>query len=353
MSSIKKTLGLTAEESLLGTTFGRRLSEQLPLKGTRPDIRPADYQEYGTKDLVLARHWGAFIKPCPGTPEYICCGLQIVHFGLGCRLDCSYCILQGYLDSEALVVFGNVEEGLEKLRDIPAEPNPAFKRYCTGEFTDSLLLEDLTGLGAELVKIFAKSKNVLLELKTKTINIDSLLDLDHQGRTVLSFSVNAPEVARNEERRAVPVARRIEAASRGVKAGYRVAFHFDPLIRHQGWEEGYRQTVNEIYDVIPPDRIAWISLGAFRYLPGLKEIVRRRHPQSRIMDDEFILAADGKMRYLRPRRVEMYRTVLSAIRARDPEACVYMCMESPRVWQEVFGFVPGPGGLVEMLDRRV
>ena len=71
------------------------------------------------------------------------------------------------------------------------------------------------------------------------------------------------------------------------------------------------------------------------------------------MDEEFILAADGKMRYLRPIRVEMYTHMLETIRRFDPDPPVYFCMESPRVWKEVFGFDPGPEGLIERLDMRV
>ena len=132
-----------------------------------------------------------------------------------------------------------------------------------------------------------------------------------------------------------------------------MGFHFDPLIRHAGWEDGYRQTVEAMFQAVPADKIAWISMGAFRHTPGLKEIIRRRHPESKITFEEFIPAGDGKMRYVRPLRVEMYRRMLELIRARDPQAAVYMCMESPRVWREVFGYDPGSEGLTRLLDDRV
>lgn len=353
MTGAQRPGRLVAEESLLETELGRTLTQTIPCVETRPQISPVDYPDFEPDDLLLARHFGSFIKKCPGTRDYICCDLEIIHFGLGCYLDCSYCILQSYLDTSSLVLFGNVDEAFEELEDLLSRPATRRKRFCTGEFTDSLLLEEMTGLGARLVKLFSKSRDRVLELKTKTVNIDGLLELDHGGRTIISFSVNAPDVARNEESRAVPLKKRIEAAGRAVENGYRVGFHFDPLIIHENWQDGYRQTVEDIYKVVPPDKIAWISLGAFRYLPGLKPIIRKRHPKSHITDEEFILAPDGKMRYLRPIRVEMYKLLLNAIRKCDPDACVYMCMESPRVWLEVFGFDPGPEGLVDMLDKRV
>jgi spore photoproduct lyase len=344
---------LIIEAGLQDTRLGRVLAEKLPVAEVRTRIGPQDYPSFGAGDLILARHQGHFLKPCPGTRGYRCCGLQIIHFGLGCFLDCTYCILQSYLDTKAMVVFGNLEEELLPLHGALTDPGSPFKRFCTGEFTDSLILEDLTGLGAALVKLFARTTDRILELKTKTVNIRSLLDLDHGGRTIISFSLNAPEVSQHEEAKAAGLTRRLQAAKEAVSAGYRVGFHFDPLIRHQNWAQGYRQTVEQLFQAVPASQIAWISLGAFRYLPGLKDTVRKQHPHSRIMDQEFILAADGKMRYLRPLRVEMYSRLLEYIRAASDQVCVYMCMESSRVWQEVFGFDPGPEGLAAMLDARV
>lgn len=344
---------LVAEKAMLETPLGVELAGRFQHKTTFEDrIRPADYAGFEAGDLVLSRHDGRFVKPCPGTRGYNCCGLEIIHFGLGCRLDCTYCILQGYLDTQALVLFGNVDQGLADLEAMLQEPGDRPRRFCTGEFTDSLLLEDLTGLGRRLVKLFAGSSHSL-ELKTKTVNIDGLLDLDHGGRTIISFSMNAPEIADREERRAPSLEKRLAAAARAAAAGYRLGFHFDPLIRHPGWRDGYARAVEGIFSAVPADRVAWISLGAFRYLPKLKSVIRRRHPQTRIMDEEFVLAADGKMRYLRPIRVEMYRRMVTLIRETAPQVRVYLCMESPRVWRETFGYDPGDEGLIRMLDERV
>jgi len=353
MSPYFKPENLVIERDLQSADLAVSLIESGLRLEIAPHTGPADYSRYDRKTLILGRHRGSFLKPCPGTRGYLCCGLQIIHFGLGCSLDCSYCILQSYLDTEALVLFGNVDEGLEQVRGSLNQLEPKYKRYCTGEFTDSLLLEDVTGFGAVLVEIFSHHRNVVLELKTKTDNVDSLVGLEHRGRTVVSFSMNAPAIAGTEEPRAASLKKRILAAKKMVDEGYRIGFHFDPLIIHPDWKEGYAQTVAEIYDSIPAKSIAWISLGAFRFLPKLKEIVSQRHPRSKIMYEEFVLALDGKMRYLRPLRVEMYRHLLAEIQKADPKACVYLCMESPRVWLETFGFNPGPNGLIEMLDARV
>ncbi len=100
--------------------------------------------------------------------------------------------------------------------------------------------------------------------------------------------------------------------------------------------------------------MAWISLGCFRYLPALKAVMLAKHPDTAIYDGEFILGGDGKMRYPRPLRTRVYRHLLGQLRSALPQsrAAIYMCMESPRVWQDVFGHDPATEGLTALLDER-
>ncbi|MDR2946861.1 MAG: DNA photolyase [Candidatus Adiutrix sp.] len=346
-------LTLRLEEEFRKTPLAENLGHSLAPQALEP-LGPADYPAFGRGDLLVTRHRGEFIKPCPGTLNYNCCGLTIFHFGLGCTIGCRYCILEAYLGTAALVLFGNVAEGLADLRELLRRP-PAERprRFCTGEFTDSLLLDKRTGLAAELITMFAETEGAVLELKTKTDHTDHLLGLKHKGRTVISFSVNAPDICRCEESGAAPLSARLKAAQRAAAAGFPVGLHFDPLIVHPNWEEGYARTAQMIGEHLAGAEVAWVSLGCFRYLPSLKEVMLARHPETSIYDGEFIMGGDGKMRYPRPLRTRMYRTLVKALREALPEKTViYMCMESPRVWRDVFGRDPETEGLAAELDRR-
>ncbi len=346
-------LRLWVEEEFADGPLAANLSRTLE-PGPLPPLAPSDYRRYGPRDLLVTRHRGEFVKPCPGTLNYNCCGLNIFHFGLGCTIGCRYCILEAYLGHSSLVLFGNVREGLaelERLLDRPPAERPF--RYCTGEFTDSLLLDRRSGLAPRLIELFAGKREAVLELKTKTDHIDHLLGLPHKGRTVISFSVNAPDVCREEEGGAAPLIARLKAAGRAAQASYRIGLHFDPLIFRPGWAEGYRQTADLIAEHLKGAVVAWVSLGCFRYLPGLKEVMLARHPETEIYNAEFILGGDGKMRYPRPLRTHIYRQVVRALEPVLPAgAVIYMCMESPRVWRDVFGRDPGTRGLTDLLDRR-
>ena len=309
----------------------------------------------GKRHLLLARNHGKFFKPCPGTREYICCDYQVLNIGMNCPMDCVYCILQAYLNNPYLSFFVNREDLLAELTEAFAQEPNRFWRIGTGEFTDSLALDRLTGLSRVLVEFMRDKKSAVLELKTKTAVIENLEGLDHNGRTIVAWSLNSPAIVRKEEIRTASLAQRLEAAARCASWGYKLAFHFDPIIYHAGWEQGYAETIDRLFATVPKENIAWISMGCLRYLPYLKKIAGQRFPKSHFFHEEFITGLDGKSRYFRTLRVEMYKHLYQHLmRHAAPETCIYLCMENNEIWQEVFGFVPEErGGLAKMLDRVI
>ncbi|NLZ16625.1 MAG: DNA photolyase [Desulfobulbaceae bacterium] len=309
----------------------------------------------GKRHLLLCRNRGAFFKPCPGTKEYRCCDYQVLNIGMNCPMDCVYCILQSYLNNPWLSFFVNIDDLFAELSaSLGAEPERIF-RIGTGEFTDSLTLDNLTHFSIKLVPFIAGQANAVLELKTKSANIANLEHLDHQGRTIVAWSLNSPTIMQREELRTASLAQRLEAARLCASWGYHLAFHFDPIILHPGWEEAYTQAIRTLFNTVPAEAIAWISLGALRYLPSLKQIAASRFPASRFFYQPFIDGLDGKRRYFREQRVEMYRVIVRELRRHAAgRTCLYFCMENDTIWQEVFGFTPGDkGGVPAMLDRSI
>jgi len=63
---------------------------------------------------------------------------------------------------------------------------------------------------------------------------------------------------------------------------------------------------NFLEKYIDPASIIWISIGSFRYMPDLKWHILKRFPGTNIFDGEFVTGLDGKQRYFKPIRVEMY-----------------------------------------------
>ena len=303
--------------------------------------------------LLLAVQKGPFWRSCPGTRDYICCGYQVLQVGLNCPMDCTYCVLQGYVNVPAITVFVNMEALLEELEARWAEDPAAVWRLGTGEFSDSLALDGLMGLNELLIPQFAGRGQAILEIKSKRPQIDHLLSLGPNRQVIFAWSLNPSEIISGEEHFAASLESRLKAAAQAVGAGFRVAFHFDPLIYFPGWEEAYQRTVERLGATVPSQAIAWISLGALRLLPPLRQLMLQRFPRSRIAAQEMVLAPDGKLRYFKSLRVEMYACMREWLTQATPEALLYLCMESPRVWQEAFGFTPDGQSLSRLLNGRV
>jgi spore photoproduct lyase len=302
--------------------------------------RESDPHRSGKRVLILSRHPGRFMNPCPGGGAEMCCNYLVVNYGWNCHMDCTYCVLQAILANPALNVFTNIEVLEHEIAErLAKSPNRIF-RVGTGDMGDSLGLDHITYYSRRLVPFFSSLPNGLLELKTKSNQVANLEGLDHGGHTVVSWSINSKRVILKEERGTAAFEERLAAAVQCQEWGYPVGFHFDPLVFYEGWEEEYRQVVAELFGALNPSAIAWVSLGGLRFTNRLKEIMRRRFPNSKIPYGEFVPGNHGKQRYFRPIREEMYTKMKSWIEQATPGVFTYLCMENREAWQRCFELTP-------------
>ena len=152
------------------------------------------------------------------------------------------------------------------------------------------------GYAQPLAKIFSCRNNASIEFKTKTDNIDPFLSLEDQRNIIISFSVNALSFTKSEELRAASLRQRLKAAEKAASRGFKVGFHFDPIVPFRRREDEYAATVDEIFSIVKPDSIAWISMGVLRFVPDLKEIATSRFGPVRYFFDSFAPGLDGKFR---------------------------------------------------------
>lgn len=297
--------------------------------------------EEGKKYLLLTCQKGEFVKPCPCTPYYIGCNYFIINLELNCPLDCTYCILQHYLNNPLVTVHVNLDDLWEQLDMFLYRNRARILRIGTGELGDSLALDHLTENSKGLISYFREKRNAILELKTKTVNINNILEIEPARNIVIAWSLNSRRVAQEEENGAPQVEERIDAARKVSERGFRVGFHFDPIIRYPGWEEEYRDIIRKLLNAVGPDQIAWVSLGSLRFPPFLKTIIKKRFPKTRIIFDELMRGKDGKLRYFKPLRIELYQRVTSFIKDCGGERIpLYFCMESNEIWRRTMGWVP-------------
>lgn len=295
-----------------------------------------DAYETGKKNILIRSSKGGFFNQCPGTKGLLCCNYYIINPIIGCNFDCSYCFLQGYLDSPLIHVVANLEEHLQELGDWLRQRPLSFFRIGTGELGDSLSLDPILGIGEILISFFRDYENVQLELKSKSDYIDHLLPLQHDDNIIISFSLNPQSIIDSYEHGTASLKKRLAAANKLSKFGYRLAFHFDPIFYYPNWQKDYQKVVDQLFSSINSNLIQYISLGVLRYFDKLKDEVYRRFPQSNIFSGPYVPGEDGKWRYQKKVRESIFVAMKEMILAKDPKQWIYFCMEGKSTWQNVF-----------------
>jgi len=318
--------------------FPEAVFEEIPslkdfLSG-RPRAGRADYNRRGETLFIIAEQYD-FFKPCPCTRGAVRCGYRVCNLGFGCLFECRYCFLPGYVNTPGIILPANLDRFFERFSAAPQRRSGRTLRLGTGEFTDSLHLDRLTGYSIPLVEFFRDRKDVLFEFKTKSDEISNLLRADPRGNIVAAWSLNTERMAEENEHYAASLDRRLAAAARAAEAGYRIAFHFDPIFFYPGWEREYGETVDRALAAVGPEQISWISLGTLRFPPALKKTIEARFPGSDILNAELIPGFDGKLRYPAFLRARIYRLLIDRILARRRGVPLYLCMESREIWEEL------------------
>ena len=308
----------------------------------------------GKRMLLLTKTDGEIVKPCPGTPDpYLCCRYTVINQVLHCPMDCTYCVLQALVDQPMITLFVNRSRIFRRIDGLLADHPMRFFRFGTGELSDSLALDPLLALSGDYTNFFSARTNAVVELKTKTGNVDGLLVCPTRN-TVVSWSLNPHTVAAGDELGAASIDERLRSAVRCQDRGFLLGFHFDPILFIEEFERKYRELVDRVFESVDASRIIWISLGSLRFPPALKTVMQSRFPKSGIIHQEMIRGLDGKMRYFKPLRMELYAFMAEQLRRWSPDLGLYLCMESPEVWQASLGWSPrNSKGLSDYLDQRV
>jgi spore photoproduct lyase len=317
-----------------------RILDQSGIPFEISDTLPEISLHSGKQILFLTNSPGRLVKPCPATrPPYLCCRYTVIHSSTQCPMDCTYCILQNYLESSVVRVNVRLDDIFRDIESIMNREPKRFFRFGTGELGDSLALDPITGLSVDFLNAFASKRNGLIELKTKSTHIERVLGYPAK-HTVVSWSLNPHTVIKKEEMYTPSLQARLRSAYKCQQAGYLLGFHFDPILSFKNAKLQYEETIDQLFATIRPERVAWISLGTLRFPPALKQVIQTRFPRSRIVYEEMIRGLDGKMRYPKPLRIDLYRAVYQRIRHYSSDIFIYFCMESPRVWENVMGKAP-------------
>ncbi len=254
---------------------------------------------------------------------------------IDCMYDCEYCYLQYYFPTKIPVIFINREEVLKKIEEVlKSHPHPYFH---VGDVCDALAFDHITEFSLDICGLFSEYENGIIEFRTKSTNISNLTSIKNPPKNIIPSWTFSPErVAKSIEHKTPSFEERLFAAKECQEAGYTVGVRLDPVILYDSWERDYKDMVEELFSVLDSQKIDYISLGTIKLHKLLVEVMRERFPENQMLLDELVPSVDGKYKYLKFKRVDVYRKMISWIRKQNNCLEIKLSMESKEVKDLVF-----------------
>ena len=140
----------------------------------------------------------------------------------GCTAMCMYCYLVcNYNKCAYLRLFVYIEEMLEKLIKT-ANKSEQELTFEIGSNSDLVLENTITHNLEWTIEKFGQNNRGYITFPTKFAHVDPLLNLKHNGRTIIRMSVNPEEIIQKVEFGTSRLKDRIEAINKLKSAGYKI-----------------------------------------------------------------------------------------------------------------------------------
>ncbi len=307
--------------------MGKLRSEETDYSGFFPERKTKAKAKTVVEDkpLVLGR------CPCPVDGEKTrCCKLTTLDAAMQCAFGCAYCSVQAFYNENQIMIAGNIGKRLDEL-EIPE----GVWHIGTGQASDSLLLGDDYGTLSGLSAFAEKHDDIIIELKSKSKR--DVFDHQYPRNMIFTWSLNAPTIIDREEHFTAALEERLRTARKAADNNNLVGFHIHPMVYFRGWQDEYREVVNQIEDLFSPDEVAMISIGTLTFTKAVLKRLREMGEESRVLEMELVKTA-GKYSYPLEKKKEMFSHVYSSFSDEwQRNVFFYLCMEDPSLWQPVLG----------------
>lgn len=258
------------------------------------------------------------------TPSSVHCPhFWVLNWASGCPFNCAYCYLQGTFFGDKKPKYKPVAAVLREIDNFFEYQNKP-QILNSGELADSLMFPSIMD---KITNKFDEQDKHKILLLTKSKNIDFLLKKPKR-QTVVSFSINAFDVAERWEKGTAHPKDRIESARWVKEAGYETRIRIDPVFPVSDWKNQYVELIDYIFDFFMPDRI---TIGTPR---GLSKTLRFSEDKSwfKFFDEE---SGWGK-KINSELRKEIYLTFFDKFQERGMDKHnVSICKETKDLWNEL------------------
>jgi spore photoproduct lyase len=261
----------------------------------------SQYRE-GKRTLVVGTKKSLKFQSCKPSAHY---QLPLVS---GCMGQCEYCYLNTQLGDKPFVrVHVNIEEILAQAEKYIKERLPDITIFEGSATSDPIPLEPYTHSLGRVIKYFGKTENGRFRFVTKYNDVDSLLNLEHNGHTEIRFSINTTSVIEQYEHITASHDLRIDASMKVAKAGYSTGFLIAPVFIYPGWKEEYHDLLLELKKKLPEglEFPVTFEIISHRYTTIAKNRIHEIFPETKLpMKDEerkFKFGQFGYGKYIYPK----------------------------------------------------
>ncbi|WP_373599931.1 spore photoproduct lyase [Paraclostridium bifermentans] len=244
------------------------------------------YSQYreGKKTMVVGLKKSLKFQTCKPSAHY---QLPLVS---GCMGQCEYCYLNTQLGDKPFVrVFANIDDILQQAKKYIEERKPEITIFEGAATSDPIPVELYTNSLRKSIEFFGEDEYARFRFVTKYSDIDSLIDAKHNGHTEIRFSLNTQKVIDTYEHYTASANKRIEAAIKLAKSGYKVGFLIAPVFLYDNWEEDYKDLLISIRNKLPKDFNSNITFEIIthRYTTKAKNRILEIFPDTTLpMNDE-------------------------------------------------------------------
>ncbi|MFB3896186.1 MAG: spore photoproduct lyase family protein [bacterium] len=173
----------------------------------------------------------------------------------GCIFRCAYC---GF--GRVVIFYLDIEQFMSNLDTVFVQyPNQRLFKYSN--MTDLPPFEPELDAMPPMIDRFTREKDRYLLLFTKSDNIGFLKNLNHQGHTIISWSVSADTASRVIDRRTPSMQERIDAMALAQQSGYPVRARLSPIVPVRDWRKEYTVLFEYLYQKVQPDLVTLELLG--------------------------------------------------------------------------------------------
>ena len=200
---------------------------------------------------------------------------------INCVYDCEYCYLQGVYSSGNIVIFVDIEKVFEEVEELYNKLKTLY--LCISYDTDLLAIENICGFSEKWYYFIEDKKDLKIELRTKSGNIDKFLNLKPLENFIIAFTLSPENLALKNEKYTASFKNRVKAIKELQEKGWKVRICIDPLIYSDNFEKNYSQMIEYLFNEIDKEKVIDISIGVFRISKEYLKKMRNQNQNSEIL----------------------------------------------------------------------